>query len=133
MEQWNNFNSQFRKFKIDLFTEYNKSFSQYSKKNIVNYSNFNNKMIALHEIFDFDPNNYSGFVISFEKEANLTALAKLQFYSDCYGENLIHEIAANKKNKQKIESVVFNQTKVWMYYHTGSRVFNTSDWNLYTN
>ena len=90
-------------------------------------------MIALHELFDFNSNNYSGFIISFEKESSLTALAKLQFYSDSSGKNLIYEIAANKKMKKNIKSVVFNQTKVWMHYQEGSRVFNTSDWNLFTN
>ena len=131
IENWNNFSLQFKKFKINIFEMQKLNPSSLKKRNTIINGNFSNKMLALHEFCECNSGDFCGFVMSFENEAHLTALAKLQFYSDPYGENLIYELAANTTVKHFLNSIVFDQTKVWVNYTPGTRVFYNEDWSSY--
>jgi hypothetical protein len=122
-------NKSFVKIKIpNLFAEYMRQFKEGEKKSAFKIGNMGNKLLALHELYDIDLNNFSGVVLSFDKTALLGPNAKLSFYSDPYGEHLIHEIIAVKNTRNNLESVVFNQPRVWLYYTPGTRAFYIHDW-----
>jgi hypothetical protein len=105
MEKWENFDKYYIKIRTNLFKEYNINFNENLRNaNIFNIGNFSRKMLALHELSDFDKSNYAGMVLTFEKEAFLGPHAKVSFYSDPYGENLIQEIVSIKSIKNCVIS-----------------------------
>ncbi len=134
INNWKGLDIQFKKFSLNLFEEQNKLPNDLKKPNIMSLGNFNNKMFALHELCAFKQDElkkFCGFVLSFEKEAKLIPLAKLQFYSDSYGENLIHEVSAHNSDKTNLMEILFNHTQVWFCYSSGTSVFANAEWKLY--
>lgn len=132
LDKFKDLDKSFKKIKIqNLFAEYMQTmnhFKEGEKKSAFKIGNMGNKLLALHELYDIDLNNFSGMVLSFDKTALLGPNAKLSFYSDPYGEHLIHEIIAVKNTRNNLESVVFNQPRVWLYYTPGTRAFYIHDW-----
>jgi len=129
MNNWNNLDDHFLKLKTDLFAEYNTRYDgKLRTKEMFHIGNFNRKMLALHELCRFDISNYAGIILSFEKEAILGPHAKISFYSDPYGENLVDEIESIKTTKSNLETVVFNCPKIWMHYTPGTRAFYIFEW-----
>ena len=129
MNNWDNLDNHFLKIKTDLFAEYNTRYDgKLRTKEMFHIGNFNKKMLALHELCRFDISNFAGIILSFEKEATLGPHAKISFYSDPYGENLVDEIYSIKTTKNNLESVVFNYPKIWMHYTPGTRAFYIFEW-----
>jgi hypothetical protein len=73
MENLDKLDSHFKKIRVNLFTEYNVNYleclSKKKNKNIFHIGNFSHKMLALHELIEFDRTKYSGIVLTFEKNA----------------------------------------------------------------
>jgi hypothetical protein len=129
MKNWETIDKSFLKIKSNLFKEFNVNYNEVLRsRNVFHVGNFSHKMLALHELTEIDISSFAGIVLTFEKEAYLGPHAKISFYSDPYGENLIHEIISIKTIKYNLESVVFNYPKVWMYYHPGTRAFSIFEW-----
>jgi len=129
MNNWDNLDNHFLKIKTDLFAEFNTRYDgKLRTKEMFHIGNFNKKMLALHELFRFDISNFAGIILSFEQEAILGPHAKISFYSDPYGENLVDEIYSIKTTKSNLETVVFNYPKIWMNYTPGTRAFYIFEW-----
>jgi len=129
MNNWDNLDNHFLKLKTDLFAEYNTRYDgKLRTKEMFHIGNFNKKMLALHELCRFDISNFAGIILSFEKDATLGPQAKISFYSDPYGENLVDEIYSIKTTKNNLETVVFNYPKIWMHYTPGTRAFYIFEW-----
>ena len=62
-------------------------------------------------------------IITFSKEAKLIPNAKVIFYSDPYGENIINEINSNTN----LESIVFNYSKIWLKFTEGVDFLNSDN------
>jgi hypothetical protein len=129
MDSWDNIDKSFKKIRANLYNEYNVNYNESLRsKRIFNIGNFSRKMLALHELLDVDISNYASIILSFEKDAFLGPHSKISFYSDPYGENLIHEIQAIKTTKNNLESIVFNYPKIWMHYTPATRAFYIFEW-----
>ncbi len=131
MKSWQELEKSFIKIKTDLFHEYNVNYNESLKSDkVFKLGNFSNKLLSLHELTSMSSSNFAGIVLTFEKEAYLGPNAKLSFYSDPYGENLIHQIVSIKTSKYNLESVVFDYNKVWMVYTPGTRAFSIFEWYI---
>ena len=126
-----NFDKMFTKARINLSTEFNKKLNNNVKsEKQFKLGIFNSKLLALHELMPISKSNgnavnkYSTIILSFEKNnCQLGANAKLSFYSDPYGENLIDEIYSIKNKKDKLNSIIFNYPKVWLNIKPGTNAF----------
>lgn len=131
-ESWENLLDEIKHLRFDLFKEYMTQFNLMRTENQFNIGNMGNKLLALHELGNFDTNNICGIILSFEQSAILGPNAKLSFYSDKDGVNLIHEITAIKNTKSNLQSIIFNYSKIWMNYTPGTRAFYIHDWHMQT-
>lgn len=129
IDNWNQLDNHFLKIKTDLFAEYNIRYDgKLRTKEMFHIGNLNKKMLALHELCRFDISNFAGIILSFEQAATLGPHAKISFYSDPYGENLVDEIYSIKTTKNNLETVIFNYPKIWMHYTPGTRAFYIFEW-----
>ena len=105
MNEWENFAKNLKTVTVNLYKDYfeksNILFNNSKEKNLFHLSNYSNKLLALHELINLeskiDSSDICGLLIKFNNEAKLEANAKLTFYSDPYGENIIGEITSFKK------------------------------------
>jgi hypothetical protein len=129
MDNWDNIDKSFKKIKTNLYNEYNVNYNENLRsKRVFNIGNFSRKMLGLHELVEVDISNYASIVLSFDKDAYLGPHSKISFYSDPYGENLVHEIQAIKTTKTNLDSIVFNYPKIWMHYTPATRAFYIFEW-----
>jgi hypothetical protein len=129
MTCWDSIDKDFKKLRTNLFNEYyNKDIHR--SRQIFNTGNFGNRMLAIHELANLKTSDFAGLILTFEKDAYLGPQSKISFYSDPYGENLVHEIQSIKTSKYNLESIVFNYSKIWMYYTPGTRAFYIDDWYI---
>ena len=140
LSNWNNLTRNFKSIHVNLFSQYmttNANNNTVIIKNKFHLGNFTNKLIALHELFSINTSNTQnnqncGMIITFHKNAVLGPHAKLSFYSDPYGGELITEINSFKTQTPNLETVVFNYSKIWMHYTPGTRAFYIEDWDKET-
>jgi len=109
-----------------------KQLSQMRTAQQFSLGNMGNKLLALHELADLNSASFCGVILSFEQTAVLGPNAKISFYSDKDGVNLIHEITAIKNTMSNLQSIIFNHSKIWMHYTPGTRAFYIHDWHLQT-
>lgn len=138
ISNWSNLASSFQIISTNLFKEYTRNISfnaqtTLTSKEMFHMGNFSNKLLTLHELFgDTSSTQHCGIILTFTEKANLGPHAKLTFYSDPYGESVIHEIDSFKTLTSNLESCVFNYPKIWMNYTPGTRAFYSFDWDLQT-
>ncbi len=131
-ESWQNLLKETKHLRFDIFKEYKTLFNNMRTKEQFNLGNMGNKLIALHELSNINSESYCGIILSFEQTAILGPNAKLSFYSDKDGVNLIYEITSIKNTMSNLQSIIFNQSKIWMNYTPGTRAFYIHDWHLQT-
>ena len=137
INEWENLGKNLKTITVNLYKDYiEKSYllSNSSKgENLYHLSNFNNKLLALHELIklesDIDTSNICGILITFKEKTALEACAKLTFYSDPYGENVIGEITSFKTITSNLPTYIFNYPKVWLKYTPGTRCFYIYEWS----
>ena len=137
MKEWKDLDKNLKTITVNLYKDYieksNVLFSTPEGQNIYHEGDFNYRLIALHELVklesDFDTSDICGLLITFKTETFLEANAKLTFYSDPYGENVIGEISSFKTNTSNLQTYIFNFPKVWLKYTPGSRCFYIFEWS----
>ena len=137
MQEWKDLDKNLKTVTLNLYKDYiekqNILFSTQEGKNIYHVGDFNYRLIALHELVklkdDFDTSDICGLLITFKSKISLEANAKLTFYSDPYGENVIGEISSSKTNTNYLQTYIFNFPKVWLKYTPGSRCFYIYEWS----
>ena len=137
MKEWQDLDKNLKTITVNLYKDYieksNILFSTPEGQNIYHVGDFNYRLIALHELVklesDFDTTDICGLLITFNKDTFLEANAKLTFYSDPYGENVIGEISSFKTNTYNLQTYIFNFPKVWLKYTPGTRCFYIYEWS----
>ncbi len=137
MEEWKNLDKNLKTITVNLYKDYieksNILFNTPEGQKIYHVGDFNYRLIALHELVkiqsDFDTSDICGLLITFEQKAFLEANAKLTFYSDPYGEDIIGEISSFKSSRNNLPTYIFNFPKVWVKYTPGSRCFYLYEWD----
>ena len=122
MQEWKDLDKNLKTVTLNLYKDYiekqNILFSTQEGKNIYHVGDFNYRLIALHELVklkdDFDTSDICGLLITFKSKISLEANAKLTFYSDPYGENVIGEISGFKTITNNLPTYIFNYPKVWL-------------------
>ena len=77
-------------------------------------------------------NKYNKIIISFDSNAFLGPQATLRFYSDEEGKNLLYEIQSIKKEKYGLQSILINNSEVYVEYIPGTTVFYLGEWYLHS-
>ena len=137
MQEWKDLDKNLKTITANLYKDFieksNILFNTPEGKNIYHVGDFNYRLIALHELVklesDFDTSDICGLLITFKTETFLEANAKLTFYSDPYGENVIGEISSFKTNTSNLPTYIFNFPKVWVKYTPGTRCFYIYEWS----
>ena len=137
INEWENLSNNLKTITVNLYTDFieksNILFNSSKGNNIFHLSNFDNKLLALHELVKLESNintsDICGLLITFKNTAKLEANAKLTFYSDPYGENYIGEITSFKNITSNLQTYIFNYPKVWLKYTPGTRCFYIYDWD----
>ena len=137
MKEWKDLDKNLKTITVNLYKDYieksNILFSTPEGQKIYHVGDFNYRLIALHELVklesDFDTSDICGLLITFKTETFLEANAKLTFYSDPYGENVIGEISSFKTNTSNLQTYIFNFPKVWVKYTPGTRCFYIFEWS----
>ena len=136
MNEWKDLDKNLKTITVNLYKDYieksNILFNTPEGKKIYHVGDFNYRLIALHELVklesDFDTSDICGLLITFKSDTSLEANAKLTFYSDPYGENVIGEISSSKLTTYNLQTYIFNFPKVWVKYTPGTRCFYIYDW-----
>ena len=137
IKEWENLSNNLKTITVNLYTDYieksNILFNTSKGNNLFHLSNYNNKLLALHELVklesQIDESDICGIIITFNNNAKLEANAKLTFYSDPYGENIIGEISSFKTITNNLPTYIFNYPKVWLKYTPGTRCFYIYEWD----
>jgi hypothetical protein len=137
INEWENLSNNLKTITVNLYTDYfeksNILFNSEKGNKIFHISNFDNKLLALHELVNLDSkintSDICGLLITFNNAAKLEANAKLTFYSDPYGENPIGEITSFKTITSNLPTYIFNYPKVWLKYTPGTRCFYIYEWD----
>ena len=137
MKEWKDLGQNLKTITVNLYKDFieksNILFNTPEGKNIYHVGDFNYRLIALHELVklesDFDTSDICGLLVTFKTETFLEANAKLTFYSDPYGENIIGEISSFKTNTSNLPTYIFNFPKVWVKYTPGTRCFYIYEWS----
>ena len=77
-------------------------------------------------------NIYNRIIISFDSNAFLGPQASLRFYADKEGTNLLYEIQSIKKEKYGLQSILINNSEVYVEYIPGTTVFYLGEWHLHS-
>ena len=137
INEWENLGKNLKTITVNLYKDYieksNVLFNTKNGNNIYHLSNFNNRLLALHELVksesNIDTSDICGILITFKDSTALEANAKLTFYSDPYGENVIGEITSFKTITSNLPTYIFNYPKVWLKYTPGTRCFYIYEWS----
>ena len=112
----------------DLSKEYHKD---PPTKPLFKIATMGSKLLSLHTLCGIENvNEYCGCIISFEQNGILGPNAKMNFYGDPNGQNLLKELSSPKTSRSLIESALFTQSEVYMEYIEGTTAFYINDWNI---
>lgn len=83
-------------------------------------------LVPIHTAFN-SANQNIGMIIYFKKSAFLAPTSKIKFFGDSQGSKLLFEISAGTDAKRLIPPILFNSSKVWIYYDKGTHAILPKD------